>query len=72
MCIRELDEQFEIQGAFHIRVWNDDIGDYETLARGSDFEYDRWDIEDDIFEQKIAYMYAVDGVLNIELETKFD
>ena len=68
MCIRELNDQFEIQGAFCIRVWYDEDFDYITLAKGSDFEIDRWDISDEIMECKIAYMYAVDGVLNIELE----
>lgn len=68
MCIRELNDQFEIQGAFHIKMWDDAICDCVTLAKGSDFECDRWDINDEIFERKIAYMYAVDGVLNIEVE----
>ena len=68
MCIRELNEQFEIQGAFHIKMWDDAIYDCVTLAKGDDFECDRWDIDEEIFERKIAYMYAIDGVLNIEVE----
>lgn len=68
MCIRELYEQFEIQGAFHIKVWKDEVDDYETLASGKDFEYDRWKIDEDILERKIAYIYAIDGILNIEVE----
>ena len=68
MCIRELIEQFEIQGMFHIKVWNDDISDYETLAEGNEFEWDRWGINEEVLERKITYMYAVDGVLNIEVE----
>lgn len=68
MCIRELDEQFEIQGAFIIKMWDDEACDYVTLAHGRDFECDRWDVAEEIFERKIAYMYAVDGVLNIEVE----
>lgn len=68
MCIRELDEQFEIQGMFHIKVWKDELSDYETLAKGKDFECDRWEIDEDVLERKIAYMYAVDRVLNIEVE----
>lgn len=68
MCIRELFEQFEIQGAFHIKVWKDEVDDYETLASGKDFEYDSWKIDEDILERKIAYIYAIDGILNIEVE----
>lgn len=68
MCIRDLIEQFEIQGIFHIKVWIDDIGDYKTLAKGEDFECDKWEIDDKIMERKIAYIYAIDCVLNIEVE----
>ena len=68
MCIRELNEQFEIQGMFHIKVWNDDVFDYETLAEGNEFEWDGFNIDEEILERKITYMYAVDGVLNIEVE----
>ena len=68
MCIRELNDQFEIQGAFCIKTWNDEICDCIELVKGNDFECDRWDISEEIMESKIAYMYAVDGVLCIELE----
>lgn len=68
MCIREMLDQFEIQGGYHIKKWNDNICDCVTVAKGSDFECDKWDIDEDIMESKIAYMYAIDGVLNIELE----
>ena len=68
MCIRELNEQFEIQGMFHIKVWKDEVSDYETLAKGENFEFDRCDIDEDILEREITYMYSLDGVLNIEVE----
>jgi hypothetical protein len=68
MCIRELIDQFEIQGAFCIKVCDDYKFDYITLVKGNDFECDKWDISDEILERKIAYMYAIDGVLHIELE----
>lgn len=68
MCIRELIDQFEIQGAYRIKMWNDDKFDCVTLASGSDFECDKWDIEDYILERKISYMYVVNNELNIELE----
>ena len=68
MNIRELNEQFEIQGAFHIKKWDDKAEDCVTLANGSDFEIDRWEIDENILERKITYMYAIGGVLNIEVE----
>lgn len=68
MCIRELIDQFDIQGAFWIKIWDDDKLDYITLAKGTDFECDHWDVMEDVLERKITYMYAVDGVLNIEVE----
>lgn len=68
MCIRELIDQFEIQGRYHIKMWDDNVMDYETFAKGNDFESDYYDIADDILERRISYMYAIDGVLNIEVE----
>lgn len=69
MTIQELIDQFEVQGAFRIKEWDCEKEDYIILAEGHDFECDKWDIDDDIIEKsKIAYMYAIDGVLNIEVE----
>lgn len=68
MCIRELIDQFEIQGSFCIKMWDDEICDCGVLAIGNDFECDKWDIDEDILERKITYMYAVGGCLNIEVE----
>ena len=69
MCIRDLIDQFEIQGAYCIKEWEWEAEDYTILAEGHDFECDKWDIDEDILDKsKIAYMYAVDGVLNIEVE----
>lgn len=68
MSINELNDHFEIQGAFIIKKWDNENEDCIILASGNDFECDRWDIAEDILDGKIAYMYAVDGVLNIELE----
>lgn len=68
MCIREMIEQFEIQGAYHIKKWDDNICDCITAAKGSDFEIDKYDIDDEVLERKITYMYVVDDVLNIEVE----
>ena len=68
MTIQELIDQFDIQGAFHIKRWDDDLCDCVTLAKGTDFECDKWKIEEDILYKKIEYLYAVDGVLNFEIE----
>lgn len=68
MCIRELDDQFEIQGAFIIKMWDDETNDCVILATGNDFECDKWDIDEDIMERKISYMYAVNGMMNFEVE----
>lgn len=68
MTIQDLIEQFEIQGMFHIKVWKDEFSDYETLVKGGDFECDKCHIDKEIMEKRIAYMYAVDGILNIEVE----
>ena len=68
MSIRELIDQFEIQGKFCIKTWDDEICDCGVLSIGNDFECDKWDIDEDILERKITYMYAVGGCLNIEVE----
>ena len=68
MTIQELIDQFEIQGAYCIKRWRDDWNDYAKFAEGTDFESERWKIKDDCLNSKISYMYAVDGILHIELE----
>lgn len=67
MSIRELIDQIEIQGAYHIKQWDDNGENCITLAKGEDFECENWDIKDEYLEKKISYMYAIDGVLNIEV-----
>lgn len=68
ITIRELDDLTNVQGAFCIKEWDYEKEDCIILAEGSDFEIDRWEIDEGIMESKIAYMYAIDGVLNIEVE----
>ena len=70
MSIAELLEQFEIQGAYHIKAWNDDMEDYVTLAEGNDFEYEKWELKWKILKREITCMYANDGVLVIEVKDK--
>ena len=68
MTIQELIEQFEIQGAFCIKTWDYEDEDYKIFAEGKDFEYEKWNLKDDYLNTKISYIYAVGGVLHIELE----
>lgn len=68
MCIRDLIDQFEIQGAYCIKMWDEEACDNIVLAEGKEFECDRLDINDDIMKREIAYMYAIDGVLNFDVE----
>ena len=68
MTIQDLIDPFEIQGGFHIKRWNDAACDCVTLAKGNDFECDKWKIKDKILNRKITYMYAIDSVLYIEVE----
>ena len=68
MTIQDLIDQFEIQGAYCIKRWREDWNDYAVFAVGDDFECDKWKLNDDCLNSKIGYMWAVNGVLNIELE----
>ena len=68
MSIFELLNYFEIQGGFHIKKWSYADNDYITIAKGNDFESDKYNITEKMLDKKITYMYAVDGVLNIEVE----
>lgn len=68
MTIQDLIDQFEIQGAYCIKRWRDDWDDYAVFAVGKDFECEKRKLKGDCLNSKISYMYAIDGVLNIELE----
>lgn len=68
MTIQDLIDQFEIQGAYCIKRWEDDWNDYAILAKGKDFEYEKRKLKEDYLNAKISFMYAVDGILHIELE----
>lgn len=68
MTIQYLIDQFEIQGIYTIKAWDDDVDDCVILAEGNDFELDKWNIDDEILNKKVTYMYAIDSVLYIEVE----
>ena len=68
LSIKKLKEQFEIQGSYCIKAFVNEIDDMEVVAQGMDFECEWYDIEDEYLDAEITYMYAVDGILNIEIE----
>ena len=60
MTIRDLMEQgIRIQGAFQIKKWDDTEETYIMLAEGSMFEEEHCDIEEDILDMEIKFMYAI-------------
>ena len=60
MTIRDLMEQgIRIQGAFQIKEWSDVEDTYNMLSEGSQFEFESCDIEDEILDMEIAYMYSI-------------
>ena len=67
MTIRDLIEQFQIEGGYCIKKWVDEWNDYARFAEGTDFFCGDSKIKK-CLDFKIAYMYAIDGVLNIEVE----
>ena len=58
MSIRDLMEQFTIQGGYQIKRWIDKEGTYIILAEGQEFEYESYKIKDEVLDAKIKYMYA--------------
>lgn len=68
MTIIDMMDQFQIQGAYRIKTWNEVFEDYMTLATGTDFEFESCMINDEYLDADITHMYCVDGVLNIEIE----
>lgn len=68
MSIRDLMDQFEIQGKFEIKTYDDDYDDVVTLAKGNDFECERHKIRESILDAEILYLYSANGMLNIEIK----
>lgn len=67
MTIRDLIDQFNIQGAYCIKEYDWEQEDCIVLAEGHDFECEYHKIDEQYLNCNISYMYAVDGVLNIEV-----
>lgn len=68
MTIRDLMEQFTIQGAYQITKWDDEKETYNILAEGQDFEYDK--INDESLDAEIKYMYTPQGTSYIVFEVE--
>lgn len=68
MSIRELLDQFGIEGKFIVTTWNEKTEEDIILSEGEQFEYQIWNDENGVLDKKIVCMYANNGVLNIEVE----
>ena len=67
LSIRDLIEQFEIQGAYKVMSYNEETNDLTIVAEG--YEIRPFKIEDKYADAEIIYMYADDNVLVIEINT---
>lgn len=68
MSINDLLEQgIQMQGAYNIKVW--DVNKEETVKniRGEYFECDIHEIDDDVLNMEISYMYVENNELIIEV-----
>ena len=63
MSIRDLMEQFEIQGAYRIKNLSKNL-----MVSGNDFECEHSKIKDEYLDARITYMYVVNERLHIEVE----
>ena len=70
MTIRDLMEQFTIQGAYQIKKWDDEKEMYNILAEGQDFEYESHNINDKYLDAEIKYMYTPQGTSYIVFEVE--
>ena len=66
MTIRDMIDQFAIQGPYCIKTLVDD--DIQTLVDGTDFECEFNQIDDIYFDMEITYIYVANNMLNIEIE----
>ena len=65
LTIRDLTEQFEMQGAYQIATYDSKTDKRIILAEG--YEIRLANIEDKYLDAEITYMYAEDNVLVIEI-----
>ena len=73
MTIRDLMEQgIRIQGAFQIKKWDDAEETYIMLTEGSMFEEEHCDIEEDILDMEIKFVYAIPTASGTAAYTVFE
>ena len=65
LTIRDLTEQFEVQGAYQIATYDDKTDKRIILAEGYEVAYSN--IKDKYLDAEINYMYADDNTLIIEI-----
>lgn len=65
LTIRDLIEQFEIQGAFEIATYDDEADKRIVLEEGYEIGFSK--IKDKYKDAEINYMYAQDNKLIIEI-----
>lgn len=65
MTIRDLTQQFEIQGAYQIATYDNETDKRIILAEGYEIGFSK--IKDKYLDAEINYMYAEDNTLIIEI-----
>lgn len=65
MSIQDMLNQFEIQGDYCIKFWSEEIGEI-VLFKGCDLM--ECDLDDETLNAEILYLYAENGMLNIEIK----
>ena len=65
LTIQDLLDQFEIQGAYKVVAYNGETDEATIVAEG--YELKPFKIEDKYADAEIAYRYAEDNVLVIEI-----
>lgn len=68
MTIRDLMENFTIQGRYVVKQWYDEEEIYKVVATGFSFENEIWQY-DGVLDYDITYMYCQDDELVIEIAT---
>lgn len=65
LSIRDLREQFEIQGAYQIATYDYETDERIVLEEGYEVSFSK--IKDKYLDAEINYMYAEDNTLIIEI-----
>ena len=65
LTIRDLTEQFEIQGAYQIVMYDGETDKRIILAEGNEVAYSN--IKDKYLDAEINYMYAEENTMIIEI-----